>query len=86
MLFHKDFQFPQEIVRPEYKVLDEFLDEGEFMINPYEAALLYQMQEESERELDIDPYFPQSKTPNTHKMAEWSVIGTQMHYVQYPQG
>ena len=58
MLFHKDFQFPQEIVRPEYKVLEEFLYEGEFIINPYEAALLYQMQEESERGLDIDPYFP----------------------------
>ena len=84
MLFHKDFQFPQEIVRPEYKVLEEFLDEGEPMINPYEIALLHQIQENSERGQEIDSYFPQSKTQNTHKMAEWSVIGTQMHYVKHP--
>ena len=84
MMFHKDFQFPLEITRPEYKVLEEFLDEGEPIVNPYEIALMYQMQEESQQELEIDPYFPQSKTQNTHKMAEWSVIGTQMHYVQHP--
>ena len=83
-MFHKDFQFPLEITRPEYKVLEEFLDEGEPVANPYEIALLYQMQEESQQGLEIDPYFPQSKTQNTHKMAEWSVIGTQMHYVQHP--
>ena len=28
MMFHKDFNFPLEIGRPEYKVLEEFLDEG----------------------------------------------------------
>ena len=83
-MFHKDFQFPLEITRPEYKVLEEFLDEGEPIVNPYEIALMYQMQEESQQGLEIDPYFPQSKTQNTHKMAEWSVIGTQMHYVQHP--
>ena len=42
-MFHKDFQFPLEITRPEYKVLEEFLDEGEPIANPYEIALLYQM-------------------------------------------
>ena len=83
-MFHKDFQFPLEITRPEYKVLEEFLDEGEPIANPYKIALLYQMQEESQQGLEIDPYFPLSKTQNTHKMAEWSVIGTQMHYVQHP--
>ena len=44
-MFHKDFQFPIEIARPEYKVLEEFLDEGEPIVNPYEIALMYQMQE-----------------------------------------
>ena len=43
MMFHKDFQFPLEITRPEYKVLEEFLDEGEPIVNPYEIALMYQM-------------------------------------------
>ena len=83
-MFHKDFQFPLEITRPDYKVLEDFLGEGEPIANPYEIALLYQMQEESQQGLEIDPYFPESKTQNTHKMAEWSVIGTQMHYVQHP--
>ena len=60
-MFHKDFQFPLEIIRPEYKVLEEFLDEGEPIVNPYEIALMYQIQEESQQGLEIDPYFPQSK-------------------------
>ena len=38
MMFHKDFQFPLEITRPEYKVLEELLDEGEPIANPYEIA------------------------------------------------
>ena len=42
------------------------------------------MQEESQIGLEIDPYFSQSKTQNTHKKAEWSVIGTQIHYAQHP--
>ena len=63
--------------------MEEFLDEGEPIANPYEIALLYQIQEESQERLEIDPYFPQSKGQNTHKMAKWSVIGTQMHYVQH---
>ena len=25
-----------------------------------------------------------AKTQNTHRMDEWSVLGTQMHYVQHP--
>ena len=58
MMFHKDFQFPLEITKPEYKVLEEFLDEGEPIANPYEIALLYQMQEESQIGLETDPYFP----------------------------
>ena len=57
MMFHKDFQFPLEITRPEYKVLEELLDEGEPIANPYEIALLYQMQEESQIGLEIDSYF-----------------------------
>ena len=65
-MFHKDFQFPLEITRPEYKVLEEFLDEGEPIVNPYEIALMYQMQEESQQGLEIDPYFPQSKTEKPH--------------------
>ena len=40
MMFHKDFNFSLEIERPEYKALEEFLDEGNPVINPYEAALL----------------------------------------------
>ena len=60
-MFHKDFQFPLEIIRPEYKVLEEFLDEGEPIVNPYEIALMYQMQEESQQGLEIDPYFPSPK-------------------------
>ena len=51
MMFHKDFQFPLKIIRPEYKVLEEFLDEGEPIANPYEIVLLYQMQEESQQGL-----------------------------------
>ena len=48
-MFHKDVQFPLEITRPEYKVLEEFLDEGEPTVNPYEIALMYQMQEVTTR-------------------------------------
>ena len=83
-MFHKDFNFPLEIIRPKYKALEEFLDEGNPIVNPYEAALLYQMQEESEMQTEIDPYYPKSSTQNTYKMDEWSVLGTQMHYVQHP--
>ncbi|MCG8626241.1 MAG: hypothetical protein MJE68_30115, partial [Proteobacteria bacterium] len=86
MMFHKDFQFTDEVVRPEYQKLEEFLDKGEPMVNPYEAHLLYQIQDESVRQSEIDPYFPKAKAQNTHKMAEWSVFGTQMHYVNHPQG
>ena len=64
-MFHKDFQFPLEITRAEYKVLEEFLDEGEPIVNPYEIALLYQMQEESQQGLEIDPTFPNPK-PKIH--------------------
>ena len=41
-MFHKDFHFPLEITRPEYKVLEEFLDEGEPIVNPYEMHQMYQ--------------------------------------------
>ena len=84
MMFHKDFNFPLEIERPEYKALEEFLDEGNPVINPYEAALLHQLQEESEMPTEIEQYYPKAKTQNTHRMDEWSVLGTQMHYVQHP--
>ena len=83
-MFHKDFNFPLEIERPEYKALEEFLDEGNPVINPYEAALLHQLQEESEMPTEIEQYYPKAKTQNTHRMDEWSVLGTQMHYVQHP--
>ena len=33
-MFHKDFNFPLEIIRPEYKALEEFLDEGNPIVNP----------------------------------------------------
>ena len=84
MMFHKDFNFPLEIERPEFKALEEFLDEGNPIINPYEAALLHQLQEESEMPTEIEQYYPKAKTQNTHRMDEWSVLGTQMHYVQHP--
>ena len=84
MMFHKDFNFPLEIVRPEYEALEGFLDEENPMLNPYEAALLYQIQEESQMPTEIDQYYPKAKTQNTHRMDEWSVLGTQMHYVQHP--
>ena len=80
MMFHKDFNFPLEIER----ALEEFLDEGNPKINPYEAALLHEMQEESEMPTEIEQYYPKAKTQNTHRMDEWSVLGTQMHYVQHP--
>ena len=83
-MFHKDFNFPLEIERSEYKALEEFLDEGNPIINPYEAALLHQLQEESEMPTEIEQYYPKAKTQNTHRMDEWSVLGTQMHYVQHP--
>ena len=62
MMFHKHFNFPPTIERPELKALKEFLDEGNPIINPYEAALLYQLQEESEIPTEIDQYYPKTKT------------------------
>ena len=66
-MFHKDFNFPLEIERPEYKALEEFLDEGNPVINPYKAALLHQLQEESEMPTEIEQYYPKAKTQNTHE-------------------
>ena len=37
-MFHKDFQSPLEITRPEYKVLEEFLDEGELIVNCFNVS------------------------------------------------
>ena len=69
MMFHKDFSISLlKLQDQSIRFLEEFSDEGEPIVNPYEIALLYQMQEESQQGLDIDPYFPQSKTQNTHKM------------------
>ena len=42
------------------------------------------LQEESEMPTEIEQYYPKAKTQNTHRMDEWSVLGTQMHYVQHP--
>ena len=36
LVFHRDFQPPVESVRPEYQVLEEFLDNGNPIPNPYE--------------------------------------------------
>ena len=74
---------PFENVREEYKVLEQFLDEGRPMINPYEAHLLCQGQE-CDRPMDTDPYNLKGNKQNNHRMAEWSVFGTQMHYVNHP--
>ena len=84
IVFSKDFQPPSEEVRPEYQLLEEFLDNGEPVENPYEKYLFNQIEPEKEKPQKIDPYFPNSDMRNTHGMSEWSVLNTQMHYVTHP--
>ena len=84
MVFNKDFQPPGEEVRPEYQLLEEFLDKGKPMENPYEKYLFSQIEQEEENPIKVDPYYPNSKVRNTHEMSEWSVFNTKMHYVTHP--
>ena len=51
MVFNKDFQPPGEEVRPEYQLLEEFLDKGKPMENPYEKYLF-----QSDRARGRKPY------------------------------
>ena len=85
LVFHKDFQSPIESVRPEYQLLEEFLDNGNPIPNPYEEFLMNQIEVQEEKPKKVDPYFPNSKEINTHEMSEWSVLNTKMHYVQHPR-
>ena len=85
LVFHKDFQPPLESVRPEYQLLEEFLDNGNPIPNPYEEFLMNQIEVQEEKPNKVDPYFPNSKEINTHEMSEWSVLNTKMHYVQHPR-
>ena len=85
LVFHKDFQPPIESVRPEYQLLEEFLDNGNPIPNPYEEFLMNQIEVQEEKPKKVDPYFPNSKEINTHEMSEWSVLNTKMHYVQHPR-
>ena len=85
MVFNKDFQPPGEEVRPEYQLLEEFLDKGKPMENPYEKYLFSQIEPEEENPIKVDPYYPNSKVRNTHEMSEWSVFNTKMHYVTHPK-
>ena len=61
LVFHKDFQPPIESVRPEYQLLEEFLDNGNPIPNPYEEFLMNQIEVQEEKPKKVDPYFPNSK-------------------------
>ena len=58
IVFSKDFQPPIEEVRPEYQLLEEFLDNGKPVENPYEKYLFNQIEAEEEKPLEVDPLFP----------------------------
>ena len=64
LVFHKDFQPPLETVRPEYQLLEEFLDNGNPIPNPYEEFLMNQIEVQEEKPNKVDPYFPNSKEIN----------------------
>ena len=66
-------------------MLEEFLDNGNPIPNPYEEFLMNQIEVQQEKPMKVDPYFPNSKEINTHEMSEWSVLNTKMHYVQHPR-
>ena len=70
LVLHKDFQPPIESVRPEYQLLEEFLDNGNSIPNPYEEFLMNQIEVQEEKPKKVDPYFPNSKEINTHEMSE----------------
>ena len=85
LMFNEDLQPPVENVREEYKLLEQFLDNGEMIANPYEVALMHNnVEEELDSNVQIDPYYPNSKRKNLHKMEDWSVLGTKMHYTCHP--
>ena len=65
--------------------MEEFLDNGNPIPNPYEEFLMNQIEGQEEKPTKVDPYFPNSKEINTHEMSEWSVLNTKMHYVQHPR-
>ena len=66
-------------------MLEEFLDHGNPIPNPYEELLMNQIEVQEEKSQKVDPYYPNSKEINTHEMSEWSVLNTKMHYVQHPR-
>ena len=61
MVFNKDFQPPGEEVRPEYQLLEEFLDKGKPMENPYEKYLFSQIEQEEENPIKVDSILPKFK-------------------------
>ena len=72
-----------------YRRLEEILEE-EGSINPYQIMLLGPEEEESpDPFLHMDFYQasqPQPGTGNTQNMENWSVLSTEMHYNDPPQG
>ena len=56
--------------------MEEFLDNGNPIPNPYEEFLMNQIEVQEEKPKKVDPYFPNSKEINTHEMSEWSVLNT----------
>ena len=85
LMFNEDLQPPVENMREEYKLLEQFLDRGEMITNPYEMVLMHDnVENESDLGVQIDPYYPNSKRKNLHKMEDWSVLGTKMHYTCHP--
>ena len=47
--------------------LEEFLDNGNPIPNPYEEFLMNQIEVQEEEPKKVDPYFPNSKEINTHE-------------------
>ena len=72
-----------------YQKLDEILA-TEGSINPYEYMLLHPEEEKPpDPFLNVDFYNVEPKdlsVPNVHNMEEWSVLSTEMHYTDSPQG
>ena len=67
-MVNKDFQSPGEVIRPEYQLLEEFPEKGKSMENPCEKFLFSQIEQETEKSVKIDPYYPNSKVRITHEM------------------
>ena len=87
--------FNQEVIknlsprRLAFSRLEEILEE-EGSINPYQVMLLGPEEEKPpDPFLHLDVYSPSDQGPgpsNTHKMEDWSVLSTEMHYHDPPQG